>query len=315
MLAVAVGAAAGAEEKPAIAVLDFKGVNASAGDAEAVTQFVRNAVVNSGAYTVVEKQNMDRVLAEQAFQQAGCTEADCAVKLGKILNVRMMMVGSYTIFEGNRTINAWIVDVETGEVVKADSQKIADPSQIDVGASFLVNRMAGDAAKAGGGIGGPDAPKVKSYDEIPVFNPLDTDGAEYEIWESGLAVLVFSVRGLGNMPGAMDWAVWTREMVALALAESGERRVVRVQAGCNLTRPLLGEGRLDASCGTKYVRLAKVAWIVGGALEKSPTGGPPNASIFMLGRDGTQVSRADGLCDQAGIRAAVNDLLRNRRVW
>jgi len=59
---------------------------------------------------------MDRILAEQAFQQTGCTSSECAVKLGKLLNVHKMVVGEYSVIEKLRFITASLVDVETGRI-------------------------------------------------------------------------------------------------------------------------------------------------------------------------------------------------------
>ena len=67
-----------------IAVKDFKANNASASEAAAISEFVRSAFVKSGKYNVVDKANMEKILAEQAFQQTGCTDQACAVKLGKM---------------------------------------------------------------------------------------------------------------------------------------------------------------------------------------------------------------------------------------
>lgn len=142
-------ACAAPAEKPTIAVLTFKGVNTSAGDAEAVTQFVRTAVVKSGEFVVVDKENMEKVLAEQAFQQTGCTDADCAVKLGKMLNSKLVFVGKYTVFEGARLISAEIVDVETGRIQASESQNITDVARIEENAGELVDKMLGAMASDG----------------------------------------------------------------------------------------------------------------------------------------------------------------------
>src|SRR5678815_3066136 len=44
---------------PTIAVMDFSSNNTSAGDASVLSELVREAVINSGAFTVVDKKNMD----------------------------------------------------------------------------------------------------------------------------------------------------------------------------------------------------------------------------------------------------------------
>src|SRR5437763_647630 len=105
-VALFVPSVACAADRSNIAVLDLKANNSSQSDAAAISGFVRTAVVRADLWNVVDKGNMDRILAEQAFQQTGCTSQECAVKLGKLLNVQKMIVGDYTVLENTRFINA-----------------------------------------------------------------------------------------------------------------------------------------------------------------------------------------------------------------
>lgn len=137
-----------AADKPVIAILSFRGINTSAGDAEAITEFIRNAVVELQTHVVVEKANMDKLLAEQSFQQTGCTAEACAVKLGKILNAQKVIVGSYTVFEGTRMMSARVVDVETGVLERAETEEIRRLSDIMSSTRALVRRLLKEAGSA-----------------------------------------------------------------------------------------------------------------------------------------------------------------------
>jgi hypothetical protein len=142
-LLCSIGQAATETSKQTIAVLDFQANNASAGDAAFVSEFVRSAVVKAGVYNVVDKKNMEKILAEQAFQQSGCTSEECAVKLGKILNVNKMVVGIYGNFEGTRILTARLVDVETGKIEKSETAKGFTPTDVDRASEDLVARLFG----------------------------------------------------------------------------------------------------------------------------------------------------------------------------
>jgi hypothetical protein len=100
-----------------IAVAEFAGRNVSEADASIVTDFLRTELVNTGLYKVMDRNNMDTVLAEQKFQNSGCTEQGCAVEIGKLLNVRRMYVGSLSKLLDNYYITVNVVDVSTGEIV------------------------------------------------------------------------------------------------------------------------------------------------------------------------------------------------------
>jgi len=116
------GASAG-ETGTTVAVLDFEANNASAADAAVLTELVRSALVNTHAITLVDKKNMQAILSEQAFQQTGCTTEVCAVKLGRLLNVRKIIIGNYSVLGDNRYLMARVVDVETGKVEQSATEK------------------------------------------------------------------------------------------------------------------------------------------------------------------------------------------------
>ena len=95
-----------------IAVFDFKGINISEMESATISEFLRTGLINSGSFNVVEKENMEKILNEAAFQQSGCTSDECAIQIGKILNVKKMVVGSVSQSFGMYYINLRFVDVE-----------------------------------------------------------------------------------------------------------------------------------------------------------------------------------------------------------
>ncbi len=130
-----------ASEQPTIAVLDFRAYNTSLDNAAIVAQFVRTAVVKSQTFAVVDKSNMDKVLTEQAFQQTGCVSEVCAVKLGRILDVRTVLMGAYGLFVGRRVVSAQLVDVETGRITASESQSMPDVADAERVAERLVRKL------------------------------------------------------------------------------------------------------------------------------------------------------------------------------
>src|SRR2546430_7140919 len=59
-----------------------------------VSELVRN-----GTYTVMERAQVDRILSEQNFQQDARTDASSAAKLGRLLGVDAIIMGSITQFQ------------------------------------------------------------------------------------------------------------------------------------------------------------------------------------------------------------------------
>ncbi|MDO9513714.1 MAG: PorV/PorQ family protein [Elusimicrobiota bacterium] len=89
----------------------------SASEAAFITDFFRSAVVELGIFDVVDRDNMDKILAEQGFQQTGCTTEDCAVQMGKLLNVHYIAIGSCGQLLSRFIMTVNVVDVESGKII------------------------------------------------------------------------------------------------------------------------------------------------------------------------------------------------------
>jgi len=108
------------EKERTMAVANFDPQNVSAGDSAVISDMIRNQLIKEGSFNIVEKANMDKVLGEQAFQQTGCTTQECAVKLGKVLNVKYLVVGSFGKALDQYVLSMRVIDVETAKAVYSD---------------------------------------------------------------------------------------------------------------------------------------------------------------------------------------------------
>jgi hypothetical protein len=109
-----------------LAVAEFEARNVSQMDALAISDFLRTELVKSGMFKVLDRSNMDKILEEQAFQTTGCTTQECAVKMGKILNVQKIVIGILTKLMDVYFITASVVNVQTGEIEL--SERIKSPT-------------------------------------------------------------------------------------------------------------------------------------------------------------------------------------------
>jgi TolB-like protein len=125
-----------------MAVFDFKaGGGLSVSDASVAADWLRVALVNARRFRVIERQSMDRILAEQAFQQTGCTNQECAVKLGKVLNVSHIVLGTISRFMTSFVVSVRVVRVESGEIIYADEARGTDEDGIISGIRGIVGKM------------------------------------------------------------------------------------------------------------------------------------------------------------------------------
>jgi hypothetical protein len=103
-----------------IAVLDF-GTSGGLSDMEAVTltNRLRSMLVKTNAFVVLERGKMDEILSEQGFQQTGCTTTECAVEVGKMLNVQKMVSGTIGKLGRTWTMDISLIDVGTSQIEKS----------------------------------------------------------------------------------------------------------------------------------------------------------------------------------------------------
>lgn len=112
LFALLLGAALplGAQQAPRkrVAVLDFdyatvhSGISALFGQdvdiGKGIADMLVTNLVREGTYSVIERKQLDQVLAEQNFQQSGRADQATAVRLAKILGVDAIITGSITEF-------------------------------------------------------------------------------------------------------------------------------------------------------------------------------------------------------------------------
>ncbi|MBL8994774.1 MAG: hypothetical protein JNM63_15615 [Spirochaetia bacterium] len=110
-----------ASDKTRIAIQNISakaGVDPNA--AATVTDLLSSELVSLRRFDVVDRKNMESIMKEQALQQGGCTDQACAVKLGNLLNVQKMVVGSLSKLGSKYLITVSFVDVEKSQVELSD---------------------------------------------------------------------------------------------------------------------------------------------------------------------------------------------------
>ena len=117
-------------DKMRIAIIDFKEDGVSKQEARRTTELIRTEIINSGKFIVIEREQLDKILNEQGFQQTGCTDESCAVQIGKLLSANKILVGTVMIVSGTTVITGRIVDVEKGVAEFGERQVARDSSEI-----------------------------------------------------------------------------------------------------------------------------------------------------------------------------------------
>ncbi|HWP81241.1 MAG TPA: CsgG/HfaB family protein [Bacteroidota bacterium] len=112
-------------QKLNVAVLDFDArAGISAAEAATLSDAFSAQLVETGEFTVVDRNRIKAVLQEQGFQQTeACSQVECVVEAGRILNVQRMFAG--TIGKIGRTFNVTVqvIDVETAQISISKSRQ------------------------------------------------------------------------------------------------------------------------------------------------------------------------------------------------
>jgi curli biogenesis system outer membrane secretion channel CsgG len=185
-LAVAFAAAGQtAPRKKRIAIMDFDYATVHAGVAgifgqdvdigKGITDMLVNDLVRDGSYSIIERKAIEKIIAEQNFSNSDRADPASAAKIGKLLGVDVIVVGSITQF-GDETkgigtggggvgtggiglggigrkktkctvgVTARAVDINTAEILA-----VADGKGESSRSSFSAGGLAGKWGKGGGG--------------------------------------------------------------------------------------------------------------------------------------------------------------------
>ena len=154
-----------AGKKVRVAVMDFENNSTwhywgdnlgKAAGHEFVTQ-----LVNSGQFTIVEREKIQSVLAEQGLGASGAVTASTAPKIGKLLGVQVIFTGSITAFSLKRTGGSFMgVSASSG---KAESK--LDVRMIDTTTGEILLAAEGKGDKKMGGVGFQGTSFEQQYDE------------------------------------------------------------------------------------------------------------------------------------------------------
>ena len=184
-----------------IAVIEFEGLGISQTEAKALTNRLRDELVNTGKYTVIERGKMEEILKEQAFQQIGCTSDECAVEVGKLLSVEGIIIGSISNVGSVYSVSARIVSVESGEITKSaiyDYQGSID-DLLTIGMRYVSELLFSDVSTTSESVTEPEPPTSIATSSLQVPIELEesdsvtktssVDNSLISWW--GLSLLIF----------------------------------------------------------------------------------------------------------------------------
>lgn len=113
------------DTRPGIAVLAFENGGSYGKDKEefealrrGIAGMLVHELAQNPAVRLVDRAETQRVLDEQGLAVAERVDAATAAKVGKLVGARYMIAGTFIDLYGDFRVDARIIDVETGEILK-----------------------------------------------------------------------------------------------------------------------------------------------------------------------------------------------------
>jgi len=128
-------------EKSCLAVLDFQAKGIPSKTAEMASEWLRTEIINTQTFEVVERSEMQRIFKEQALSMTGVVDIDKAVKAGKLLSARKILIGSISQFYGKIIIDGRLIDVEKGTAKFAHKETIIEIKNLDTGMKYFAENL------------------------------------------------------------------------------------------------------------------------------------------------------------------------------
>ena len=118
LLAPSVASAA----KPTVAILyfDYTGKDDQMGMLrKGLAQMLISDLSGNASFEIVERDRLQEILEELKLNQTNQIDKGSANKIGKLLGARYMVLGGYFDLMGSLRVDARVVEVETGKVIKS----------------------------------------------------------------------------------------------------------------------------------------------------------------------------------------------------
>jgi len=109
-------------KKIRIAVMDFapKG-QIKPSEARQISEIIRNEIVGSLCFDVVERSQVNRMLGEASLQMTGITDSASIIRIGRMISVKQLIIGTVGKLYGKVIITLRLVNAETGKNIFAST--------------------------------------------------------------------------------------------------------------------------------------------------------------------------------------------------
>jgi len=157
-----------------LAVLDLELIGLNKTEGKVLTSRLISQMIAISDYTIVERTNIEKILKEQKFQNFGCTDSECAVEIGRIVQTDYIIIGTVSKLGSTYNIDVKMIDVAMGNAV---SHSVYNHNgEIDTllteGIVYVASELSGSE---------PDSTEVENINDTVLIIDSDPKGAEIYI--------------------------------------------------------------------------------------------------------------------------------------
>ena len=169
VLLLLAGTAAFSQGPPLIAVLPLQALGElNAEQVGTVTRLLETGLVKSSVFQVLERNEIAQVLAAQEYSAEECFDENCAVRLGRLLAARLIVLGTLSRLGDKFFLTAKIIEVATGKTLEAEHEEADTLEAIAHRAENLGFRLAGRQSQIQGtDVAGAQAAQARPLPERP----------------------------------------------------------------------------------------------------------------------------------------------------
>jgi TolB-like protein len=128
-------------ERMRLAIMDFQAKDLPKSTAERASDWLRTEMINTNNFIVIERSAMKEIFKEQAFSMTGCTDTSCAVKIGKLLSAKKILIGSIEKWRKKIILNGRIIDVEKGIAEFAQKETVSSLDDLDKAVNLFAQNL------------------------------------------------------------------------------------------------------------------------------------------------------------------------------
>ena len=135
-------------------------------------------LVADGRFRVVERQQIAKVMKEQALAQSGVISYEVQVKVAQLVGARYIVLGAVAAKGRGCALSLRALDSSTAQVAFSETLRVGSDEQIEAGAKQLARRL-GDRL-----LGPAAAAAQASADVVGDFDPAQVKGAAQDVARS-----------------------------------------------------------------------------------------------------------------------------------